>query len=530
MELQEMFQSIGLPPAIVESLEAVEKKVHREVCSAEIDAWVNRLLDISTADLAYRQLQAMLGEDPDCLKMLYCQLEGARRAFDRYEEKHIPLAVYRDTMKCFTRFLGESQKINGRLFFDRGWWTYRQIGMGIFRLGALEYERREREEEPVIDLHIPSDADLSEEAVEDSLRQANRFFQTYYGEYSYGKLTCNSWLLSPSITPMLSEKSRIGAFQKRFQILREDKEDTEYIQYLYQVPEDTDCKKFPERTSLQREVKKLILKGGNIGSAFGIMKNLRAGVFLLALTISLTGCGPAPSTYQMPEEIQRELGQEKAQEQRLDRVITEDDERIRYILEGAWDVVGTDEVYQFEYWGEGERRAEGETVSFSYVCGQDEKYRDLLYIKAEEKEEEALYEISYDETGCRLRLMPVGDEQEEKLLTPSGGEFLDMTDERVAALEGDWREAKTRLRVTEDMELIYLSSGDKMTITVILREGKEEPEICFTDENSNLFNISRYEFALEPTRDALRLNPLDMEGTPGARDYYIYWRRLTDEK
>ncbi|MCI9506705.1 MAG: DUF5596 domain-containing protein [Oscillospiraceae bacterium] len=32
--------------------------------------------------------------------MLYCQLECARRVYDRYQEKHIPEAVFASTMKC----------------------------------------------------------------------------------------------------------------------------------------------------------------------------------------------------------------------------------------------------------------------------------------------------------------------------------------------------------------------------------------------------------------------------------------------
>ena len=175
-------------------------------------------------------------------------------------------------MKCFPRFIEECRKKNGRMFFDRGWWTYRQISMSIFRIGELEYERKQREGECVIGIHIPSDANLSKEAVDASLRQAERFFQAYDISWTDKKYTCNSWLLSPMLKKLLPENSNILSFQKRFDLVQEDKEDREYIEWLFQVTLDTKYKDLPVKTSLQKKAKNLLLHGENIGSAYGIMK------------------------------------------------------------------------------------------------------------------------------------------------------------------------------------------------------------------------------------------------------------------
>lgn len=48
--------------------------------------------------------------------------------------------------------------------------------MSLFRIGALEYEFSEEEGEKAIALHIPSDADLSAEAVDRSMQEADTFF------------------------------------------------------------------------------------------------------------------------------------------------------------------------------------------------------------------------------------------------------------------------------------------------------------------------------------------------------------------
>ena len=143
--------------------------------------------------------------------------------------------------------------------------------MNIFRIGALEYQFKEYEGEKVIGLHIPSDADLSGESVDASFRQAELFFGTYYKEYEYSRYTCNSWLMAPALSPLLSGGSNILSFQNRFDIIREDREDKEYIEWLFQVPADTEYTDLPQRTSLQRKVRELLLQGGTVGSAFGIM-------------------------------------------------------------------------------------------------------------------------------------------------------------------------------------------------------------------------------------------------------------------
>lgn len=73
---------------------------------------------------------------------------------------------------------------------------------------------------------------------------------------------------------MLPETSHIRSFQNRFEIVRENKDDREYMEWLFQIPGDTDPKDLPEGTSLQRNAKKYILEDGKIGSAFGILKVL----------------------------------------------------------------------------------------------------------------------------------------------------------------------------------------------------------------------------------------------------------------
>ena len=267
MDLYELYDLIDLQTEMIQKLKLVGEKIDLK----QIDFYLKQLMDRETAVESYRHLKTLLEEDKDNIKMLYCQLECARRVFDQYQKKHIKDTIYRDTMKCFSRFIEECKKKNGRMFFDRDWWTYRQISMSLFRIGELEYEFQKYEDENVIAIHIPSDANLSKEAVDASMKQAEIFFQTYYHDYKYEKYSCDSWLLSPRLKPLLSRKSNILSFQNRFHIVRENNEDKGYIEWLFQVPIDTNYKDLPAKTDLQKKVKEILLNGGNIGSAYGII-------------------------------------------------------------------------------------------------------------------------------------------------------------------------------------------------------------------------------------------------------------------
>lgn len=268
MEQQEFYERIGLPSEAAGKLEVIGRTLDLE----PIAPWLDRLMDKNTAPAAHRRLKELLADDPGCFKLLYCHLECARRACAGYREKGIPDQIYLDTMKCFPRFLAECRQKQGRMYFDRAWWTYRQTSMALFRVGELEYEFSSHEGKPALALHIPSDADLSPEAVDASLAQAETFFKTHFPDFSCENDICDSWLLSPALRPLLGPDSHILSFQNRFHILREKPEDREFVEWLFQVPADTAPEALPAGTSLQQKVKALLLQGGAVGCALGVMK------------------------------------------------------------------------------------------------------------------------------------------------------------------------------------------------------------------------------------------------------------------
>ena len=220
---------------------------------------------------ALTELQAILGEDTDNIKILSCMLKASADVYDIYQAKGISNEVYFATMKCYPRFISETYQMTGKLYFDRYWWTTRQAGCHLFRIGELEYEMKHNEDKIVIDIHIPSDVDFSPPAIDASLANARHFFSEHYPELSKAEYRCHSWLLDTQLRGMLKDSSNILSFQNRFEIFDEGEISTDFIEWLYNT-RTTDYYTLPENTSLQRNVKMHILSDGIVRNAYGRLK------------------------------------------------------------------------------------------------------------------------------------------------------------------------------------------------------------------------------------------------------------------
>ncbi|WP_290154465.1 acyltransferase domain-containing protein [uncultured Dubosiella sp.] len=255
----ELARQTGMPKEVLLALQVQSETLELTA----LEPLLSALGDPAQSRQAYIGLKTALGEDADGWKMLWCQLVCASRQRKRYETDE----VYIETMKAFSRFVNECRRRTGKYRFDRGWWTWRQVSDRVVRLGALEYEKRTREGQKVIDIHIPSDASLVPERVDASLEEARRYFD----DSAKIAWTCDSWLLSPALRPLLPKDSNIRAFQDRFAILATDKTDDEFIEWLYQMPVDTPIHSLPGQTTLQRAVQCFLIQGGKIGSALGVL-------------------------------------------------------------------------------------------------------------------------------------------------------------------------------------------------------------------------------------------------------------------
>lgn len=267
MDLLTLCNQIDLQPEIKGRVLAFENKFDFNT----IDLQLKDFSDYNKMKQAHTELKRILGEDKDHIKILTCMLKASAAAYEKYQEKGIHDDVYFATMKCYTRFIDETYQRTGKLFFDRDWWTIRQAGCHLFRIGALEYEIKRSDPKITIALHIPSDADFSPESVDRSLERAKVCLAQYDPETQGADYVCRSWLLDRQLQGMLKEASNIVDFQKRFEILDAGTASTGFLSWVFKR-DAVAYADLPEDTSLQRNMKQHLLAGGVVREAFGRIK------------------------------------------------------------------------------------------------------------------------------------------------------------------------------------------------------------------------------------------------------------------
>ena len=240
---------------------------------SKIEEIVQGLTQAENAAAAYEKLSTFFEEDESKIKELSCFLLAACRTYENYQKKGISEDIFFDTMLCFPRYTEETKVMTGKYEFDRGFWTYRQSSMTLFRLGQLEFEMRKNEEgENVVAVHIPSDSNFTNAKVDEALQMAEEFFAKYYPDYADVEYTCYSWLLAPKLKEILDENSNIVQFQNHFHIHTEDREPLSVLEWVFKVKNDAEFATLPEKTSLQRKIKALLLQGDNVGIGIGTLK------------------------------------------------------------------------------------------------------------------------------------------------------------------------------------------------------------------------------------------------------------------
>ena len=150
------------------------------------------------------------------------------------------------------------------------WLKYHYTG-DLFHLGRLQYRIEKSldgvpEGEYAIETHIPQGAPLDTEECLRSFDMAKEFFAKYFGEWEPKYFMCDSWLLNPNLALVLDEDSNVVKFMRLWTpIPFVDDESRQAIERVFGFGTTmADIKNAPERTGLQRRLKKYLLEGGQM--------------------------------------------------------------------------------------------------------------------------------------------------------------------------------------------------------------------------------------------------------------------------
>jgi len=262
-EILSLSQELDFPQEMVD----VIAKTWPGITYEEIQPHIDNLTNPETVQQAHDALAAIFAGDDDMgYKSLISQLLAALQTRQIFAQKGIPDDIFLATVKCLSRFSGEHLVSFGHYGFNRSWWSYRYLCGINYRLGALEFEIADR----ALSVHIPSDAVMTEDNLVKSYAWAAEFFPRLGVEYD--QIYCTTWLLYPTLQQILPPTSRILNFQKDYEVTKLHPESKGYQRWVYKN-EYPDFDQLPEGTSLQRDLKKWLLAGGEMGDAHGIYKH-----------------------------------------------------------------------------------------------------------------------------------------------------------------------------------------------------------------------------------------------------------------
>lgn len=263
MTVQNLCRHLQFSPTLLKLMVVISASFDTE----KVEEYHKAIRDYETARLLLPDPPFISGKYGRDLWLLAWSLKQATLIREFYREKNIPLSVYFNTMTCYRDFLQEALTCAGEFRFPYFLWCNRQNGGHLFRLGALEFEKKE----DTIAIHIPDNTDLSPASVDATLEEARVFFETYFPECAHFPYTCHSWLLDPTLKEMLPEDSNIIRFQERFELDPLWEETTDHFRFLFNTYSH-DLEPLAENTSLQRSVKAHLLAGGAMHIVLGYMK------------------------------------------------------------------------------------------------------------------------------------------------------------------------------------------------------------------------------------------------------------------
>ena len=274
--LKKFWQEIGVQAAVSARAEEVLRENEALFAGLPLHEW--RTVSYEEGLSA---LKGALGEDADGMKLFVAQSMEALLALREYEERGIGRGIFTATMEFLARFSEVVYVRRGCVEWMWGWWFPRQLALREFRLGALEYEMTEGAafagvpaggSKRRVFLHIPAGADLSDGAVDASVAEARAFFSKYFPAYRDAEYVCSSWMLSPALSGILPETSRVRRFGERFSVVFWEEDSPAFRDWIFPAAASAPAEDLPESTSLQRAVRRHLLSGGKIGWAEGYWK------------------------------------------------------------------------------------------------------------------------------------------------------------------------------------------------------------------------------------------------------------------
>ena len=240
----------------------------------------NPLLDLSVKDKVFTLIYELIPlknifdsrDIPD--RIFYDSLDDISYRINRYYEINGIYGVTdRDTL--WLRFIYKGEIFDlGSLRFQKFHFSNAEIERQDYDYMPFsdEMKRRFPEGEPIINVHIQTDADLRPEKIDESFKLAHDFFTTYFPEHIYTVFTCRTWMLYPPTQDILPPDSNITSFANRFEIIATNQNTKQALDRIYETSDMTEIKKMEKPSRLAKVAYKNLDK---LGVAAGVIPRMK---------------------------------------------------------------------------------------------------------------------------------------------------------------------------------------------------------------------------------------------------------------
>lgn len=215
----------------------------------------------------------------DLTRLAVCLNYAKNITQKEYEKLAIPREIFIDTMHDIAIWCEN----NGNKGLKNHKWICNHLQLELFKIGRLQYQMYKCENDTLdyvclpfdygdnlVYIHIPQGEKLRYEACLQSLSQAKQFFEEYFPKFEYTYFFCESWLLYRENQLFMSPDSNILQFQLLFDIVYSAPDDKQAIERIFGKKHILPLL-YPEKSSLQKQARRFITKGGKLGIGIGLI-------------------------------------------------------------------------------------------------------------------------------------------------------------------------------------------------------------------------------------------------------------------
>lgn len=230
------------------------------------------------AEKCKKSFNALVSCD-DITRLATCLYYAENYTKMSYLEKGISLDVFYDTMSDIAIWCANNDN-KGLKNYN---WIKNHLKLELFKLGRLQFQMYKCKNKTLeydylpfnygdnlLYVHIPQGEKLIYSKCVDSIKEALEFFKTYFSEFEYDYMFCESWLLYVENYAFMSTSSNILQFQSLFEIVYSEPNDKQAIERIF-GKRHLNKNKYPENTTLQKHAKAYMKSGNKLGIGIGVI-------------------------------------------------------------------------------------------------------------------------------------------------------------------------------------------------------------------------------------------------------------------